>query len=140
MNDKSEALGKLVEEETRANEEFFAHSEARRALYSADTIRVAHPSDMPQSFVKNEQSKSTSSLLPIDHKLVFQSPEILPKADLKEEYLKLAETLILGANSLHKLAGPDQQPLVGEVKRVLAQVAKRMKMDLEYIFDIAKSG
>lgn len=140
MKDEFEALNKLMERETRANEEFFAHAEARQALYTTDTIRVAHPSDKLQSSIKNEQSKSNSSPLPIGHKFDFQSSAILPKGDLKEECLKLPETVMLGANSLHKFAGPEQQPLVHEVKRVLDQAAKRMKMDLEYIFDVAESG
>lgn len=136
-------LSKIMAEQARKNEEFYARCEARE---DTDTIRVAHPSDFSRSPSKYEHSKRAST--PVDYKLRSPSPEVLSsksylkedKIDLKAECLKVCDKVnrTLGLASLHDVAKPEERVLVDEVKRAVDKAVYGLKADIQYIFDTTK--
>jgi hypothetical protein len=129
-------------EHKRANAEFFESAASRQATYATDTILVAHPSDMPQSSTLNKGLNGPHSLSRdhgLRHKQEYSGPGTFPKNQLKEECLKLPDAAqrVLSADTLHRIALPDQEPLVDEVKRALDKAVKGLKADLENIFGTA---
>ena len=113
-------------EERILNDDFFARSQARMALWGSDTIRVTHPSERIRPILEVNK----------EHKC----PASFTKTLLQKECMRLPDAVrsVLGIDTLQNLATTEQHAVVNEVKRVMNQAVARMKTDLELIFAMAQ--
>jgi hypothetical protein len=120
-------------EHLRANTAYFAGSEARQAVFTTDTIRVAQPKE-PKTFVETEQRlKASASSI----KRTYVSDD-QPQDWLKQHCMGLYESvriILPSPTSLHKIARPDQRRLADQAISAIDRFVNQLKTDIESIFD-----
>lgn len=115
-------LNKLAAKHRTVMDEYFKRSEVLIARWDTEnTITVDDSAHVDHANYK------TIHKLPIG---------LGSKTRLKDECMKLPDAVerVLGIDTLHNLARPQQQQFVQEVKQLLTQTVERLKVDLENLF------